>query len=148
MHSRIIQLTKNKSDYFIKESDYYDHWFTHSIADYVCDGTDTNEDIEWLLSSCNGALRRGKDKIIVVDKTLYFKNNYKGFVENLKKLQNLTFEDFCNRFDGMYALNDCYEDKFGFYIEDNGELHTLDKFMRHVKNGDEFYIGGTLDYHF
>ena len=48
----------------------------------------------------------------------------------------------------MYKLNDCFNDKFSFYIYFQGELKTLDDWIRETDLSGSFYFGGTLDYHF
>ena len=48
-HSRIFQVSQKpieKADY-IEDSNYWDHWFTRTLADYVAD-SNREEDIEWL----------------------------------------------------------------------------------------------------
>lgn len=45
-------------------------------------------------------------------------------------------------------LNDCFNDKFSFYIYFQGELKTLDDWIRETDLSGSFYFGGTLDYHF
>ena len=75
MHSRIYQISTNpihKDDY-IDESNYYDHWFTNSVADYVNGDTNRADDIK-RLKSCydNSGLLFGVDNdgeyFIVEDK--------------------------------------------------------------------------------
>ena len=65
MHSRIYQISKTPIDRddYIEESNYYDHWFTSSIADYVSGDTNRDDDIEWL-QNCyvNKGLSFGQDK--------------------------------------------------------------------------------------
>lgn len=48
MHSRIYQISKTPIDRddYIEESKYYDHWFLNSVADYVDDDTNRDDDIE------------------------------------------------------------------------------------------------------
>ena len=48
MHSRIFQVSEkpiDKADY-IGESDYWDHWFTNSVADYVSEDCYRDEDLK------------------------------------------------------------------------------------------------------
>ena len=73
MHSRILQITKEKLDRsdWISASDYYDHWFTNSVADYVDDDVDRDSDLDWFFSSMDGVVernKRNKSKFKVVDK--------------------------------------------------------------------------------
>ena len=47
MHSRIFQVSMEpiEKDDYILERDYWDHWFTREIADYVNGSTNRNDDI-------------------------------------------------------------------------------------------------------
>ena len=160
MHSRIYQISKapiDRDDY-IKESTYYDHWFLNSVADYVNEDTNRNDDIKWL-QSCYGnkGLSFGQDDngkyFIVEDKAKYFETNFEEFKKALVELSNITIDDFISDKGGMdlYRLKSSYDDEFGFYIDDGGEyygLTTFDSFMRDANTGEKYYIGATIDYHF
>ena len=157
MHSRIFQVSTEpieKCDYII-ESDYWDHWFTNSFADYVNDDCDREYDISWL-DSCYGTdiLEFGVDNngnyFIIKNKQKYFEGKYNRFVETIEKIKNCTIDEFIKSIGHeIWTLKDAYEDKFGFYIQtsENG-LITLDSFMRAYPEGTKFYIGGTIDYHY
>lgn len=157
MHSRIFQISAKpieKADY-INETDYYDTGFIGEIADYVSDDTDRESDIEWLKQRLEGVADFNGDSFTIKDQRKYFEKKFSNFLEAIKDISLLTFEDFCtdaNDFSyKMYELESAYRDKFGFYIDDNGEYagtEPFDDFMRRAKNGDVFYIGATLDYHF
>ena len=154
MHSRIFQVsmtTIEKEDY-IRESFYYDHWFTNEIADYINGDTDRENDIEWL-KGYSAAFDFGTDDggeyFIVKDKAEYFKPSFKRFQDALNAIKDYTFEDFVAGFYGaMYQLKDAYEDKFGFYVNADGETMSLDSFVRGCATGEKYYIGATIDYHF
>ena len=160
MHSKIYQISKtpiDKDDY-IEESNYYDHWFTNSVADYVDDDTNRNDGIEWL-KDCyeKKGLSFGQDDngeyFIVEDKTKFFEANFENFQKELKELSEKTLDDFMGGESNMslYRLKSLYDDKFGFYIDDGGEYHgiaTFDRFMRCATVGTKYYIGATIDYHF
>lgn len=152
MHSRIFQVSAApiaKEDY-ISSADYEDHWFTREIADYVSDNCDRDSDIEWLKSD---GLEIGTEKeravLIVKDKHAFFNAAYESFRESLKEAEAMTIDDFCKIGTSFipFRVKHSYEDKYGFYIEDENELKTLDSWVRLVKEGDVFYIGGTVDYH-
>jgi hypothetical protein len=160
MHSRIYQISKtpiDKEDY-IEESNYYDHWFTNSVADYVDDDTNRDDDIEWL-KDCyeKKGLYFGQDDngeyFIVEDKTKFFEANFEKFQKELKELSEKTLDDFMGGEGNMslYRLKSSYDDEFGFYIDDDGEYHgvaTFNRFMRCATVGTKYYIGATIDYHF
>ena len=153
MHSRIFQVSMepiSKKDYIV-EAEYWDHWFTREIADYVNGDTDRDSDVEWLKGCCNG-LVFGKDNngeyFVVENKEMYFKNKFDRFMEALNKIKDCTLEDFAKGFYDMWTLKDAYEDKFGFYVNVDGDTMNFDDFMRGCAKGEKYYIGGTIDYHF
>ena len=153
MHSRIFQVSMEpiqKEDY-ITEGFYWDHWFTNEIADYINGDTDRDNDIEWL-KDCSEALIFGEDDggeyFIVKDKEKYFEIKYKRFMEVLNKIKNYTLADFAQGFFEMWSLKEAYEDKFGFYVNADGETMNLDSFIRGCATGEKYYIGATIDYHF
>lgn len=152
MHSRIFQVSMSpiKKDDYICEDIYYDHWFTYQIADYVDDNTDRNEDIK-RLSECYNCLTFSADEngefFIVDSKEKYFKSSFEQFTDALKKIQTYSLEDFATGIGEMWTLQHAYEDKHGFYIDADGELMTLDSFVRRCATGEKYYIGATIDYH-
>ena len=44
--------------------------------------------------------------------------------------------------------NEAYDDKYGFYVDFDGYVQTLDHFIRENGDGGKYYIGATLDYHY
>ena len=152
MHSRIFQVSLDpieKANY-ITESDYYDHWFTNSIADYVSDDCDREEDIKWL-KDCVDGISFGSDNngeyFIVESKETYFEKKFIAFKEALDKISKCTLSDFSQGIFELYQLNISYEDKYGFYIDADGELMTFDTFIRDCVESEKYYLGGTCDYH-
>lgn len=158
MHSRIFQISTKPihRDDYIEESNYWDHWFIGSVADYVNGNTDRNDDIGWL-KSCyeDKGLLFGIDNygeyFIIEDKSKYFEGRLEMFKDILKELSEITLDDFItdNCDVKMYRLKAAYNDKFGFYVENEGwGTETLDDYIRHSDNGTKYYIGATIDYHF
>ena len=157
MHSRIFQLSTNpidKEDY-IEESNYYDHWFTNQIADYVNDDCDREDDITWLKDSANGYVvykdNNNNYRLVMNSKEEYFANSYERFIDELAKIGTPTIEEFAKGI-SLYGVNDAYEEKFGFYVDLYGDeygsdLMTFDDFARTCDVGTIYYIGGTVDYH-
>ena len=157
MHSRIFQIGKNPIDKidYIEESHYYDHWFTHSVADYVNGDTDRADDIQWL-KDCyeNRGLSLGADAdgeyFIITDKAKYFAGRFEKFKKTINELAEIALDDFA---DGkcsaqIYTLKAAYDDEFGFYVDgDDTGMETFDSFIRYNENNTKFYIGGTIDYH-
>lgn len=157
MHSRIYQISKtpiNKEDY-IEESNYYDHWFTNQIADYVNGDTNRESDINWLKACYNNkGLSFGEDDggeyFVVEDKFKYFADRFERFKNTLNELSSVTLDDFANGTCGgkIYNLKSEYDDEFGFYIDSEDTwLETFDAFIRYIDNSTKYYIGATIDYH-
>ena len=157
MHSRIFQLSTSpvNADNYIAEEDYYDHWFTHQIADYVDDDCNREEDIQWLKAYSDGydidQDNTGNYTLVVNSKEKYFKHSYEKFIRELENIGRPTLEQFSKRID-LWNLNDACEDKYGFYVEyydDCGhDLMTLDAFIRRCDICATYYLGGVVDYHY
>jgi hypothetical protein len=138
-----------KADY-IGESDYYDHWFTNEIADYVDEYTDRSNDIEWLKNHAKGFVFGVDDNgeyFVVKDKGEYFERNFNKFMEVINNIKDITIEDFTKGISNMWTLKNAYEDEFGFYVNADGETMTLDSFVRGCAMDAKYYIGATIDYH-
>ena len=157
MHSRIFQLSENHipNEDYISNAEFIDHWFLYSVADYTNDATDRSEDIEWLKSIYDGkglnfGVDEGGEYVIVADKVIYFQNSFYAFQNMLKVLQGATLEEFISSKTsmGVYQLNEAYDDKYGFYVNVDGYMQTLDHFVRESSNGKKYYIGATIDYHY
>ena len=154
MHSRIFQVDIKPIDEcdYIEESNYWDHWFLNEVADYVVDSRDRNYDIDWLKSCYESkGIEFGADKngkyFIVKNKRNYFADKFEAYTEVLDKLQHYTLDDFINGIHDMWSLKNYYEEKFGFYVDVDGELLSFDGFIRYCTTDIKYYIGGTIDYH-
>ena len=160
MHSRIYQVSAEpiSPEDRIDESKYYDN-FVGEIADYVSEiGEDVDDgDIKWLGQHPGIETDPVKKTVTVTDKTAYFAGKYKTFQETLDKLKATTPEEFQKYEPGdklgmsMFILNEAYSDKFGFYMDDNGEwwgLETVDDWVRHAETGKTYYLGTVVDYHY
>ena len=154
MHSRIFQVSEKpiKPTDYINESHYWDHWFTNEWADYVSDDCDRKDDIGWL-EACYSkkGIEFGADDngeyFIVKSKQAYFQDSFNSFMEIAEKLKECTLDEFACGLDGMYLLKRDYEDKFGFYVEEDDSLTTFDEFIRQCATEEKYYIGATIDYH-
>lgn len=154
MHSRIFQIEKEsipKEDYIT--ADCIPDWFTYSIADYVSDDCDREDDINWLIESdLEDIASVIGDKLIFTSNTRsYFKSNYDTFIRAAKELSEVTIDNFIEGHTvstPLYRLKKSFDDGYGFYVYRDNNLWTLDEFMRTVKDGEIYYIGGTVDYHF
>ena len=156
MHSRIFQVSLEpiKKEDYIDESHYiYEHWFTNSIADYVSSNCYRDEDLKWI-EDCyeNQGIKFGVDEngeyLIVKSKQKYFENSFHKFMEAIEKVKNYTIDDFVEGFVEMWRLKNAYEDKYGFYVDADGELMSFDSFIRCCVINEKYYIGGTVDYHY
>lgn len=155
MHSRIFQISKNPipEDEYITDDKYFDN-FVGAIADYVMQSTDEDKII---FQNIPGILYNAEENTITIEnKHVYFADSYKNFKKQLQILSDITEEEFCQNHQTdlsyhMFLLNESYDDKYGIYIDDDYEeygLMTLDDFIRHCKNGNTFYLGAVIDYHF
>lgn len=147
----------------IEPSNYYmDHWFLYSIADYVDDDCDPDDTIETLMQMFTvadaGLIETFKDEdgegVIFKEGFVraYMEREYKAFEQALRDLRaKATVDAFCQNKLGleMCQLRETYDDKFGFYIQNEDEgLVTLTSFVRSIKSDTKYYFGGTVDYHF
>ena len=155
MHDRIFQVSRRPVRWcdYIKESGYFDNWFTREIADYVSDKTDRREDIADLGVAGNGYVVC-KDKkgeyLMVTSKEAYFEERHESFKARAGELANCTLEHFIKGTTVMTDINNLYDDRFGHYIDDgdvNHGLQSMDAFVRNCDTNVKYYIGGTLDYH-
>jgi hypothetical protein len=153
MHSRIFQITKEPipQDEWLTHDDIVDTWFIGEIADYVAE-SDRAEDIAWLKETTKGVfevLDEGdqiKIKFLPGGKKEHFGERFHDLKE---AVEQLTLEQFCN--DGMeeYNIRTLVLDRFSFYVyDDERGLIPLDTFIRRGEEGIEYYLGGTVDYHY
>ncbi len=81
----------------------------------------------------------------------YFKTRYEKFSECLENVRaDLSLESFTKGvfWQRLWELSNTYEDKYDDYVIFDGELYTLDSFLRNVaKPEKEYYIGSVLNYH-
>lgn len=150
MHSRIFQVSKSpveKQDYY-RDYRYFDD-FVGSVADYVSDDTDRDEDIEWLAEYLSGVAEIEGDKITFKNIDAFFSKRYQQFCEAVIDLGTVSYQDFRSGISyKAWRLQNTIEDKFGFYMDsEKYGLEPIDSFLRSVENGDVYYIGATIDYH-
>lgn len=159
MHSRIFQISKKPVEDRISEDRYYDG-FVGRIADYV-DELDTDgqlESIRWLAETPGIRVNNIGDAtatITIVDKKAYFAGKLAEFQNALKELEKTNLENFIANSGtvdyGVWQMSEAYEDTFGFYVDDYDEqfgIISFDKFMRKADEGNVWYIGAVIDYHF
>lgn len=150
MHSRIIQL----SFFPINEDEYVteDAWelesFIGSIADYVADSPDRQEDIDWFIS-CIGPDHVECDGNMIIFLPEFKEGYFKPRLEKLKQtVQELTLEQFANYSLINYDIRRFVVDEYGFYVLIDKCWMPFDDFVRELEEGVPYYIGATLDYHY
>ncbi len=158
MHSRIYQVSSSpvKEEDKIREYRYEDD-FVGRVADYVSEvtsETDIESDLEWLSSANKGIKVDVENRTITVtSKKEYFESKHEKFQELAEKMSRITLEEFTTEksyFD-FYELKSMYDDKYGFYIDDNYEytgLTSIDSWVRNAEENKEYHIGSVFDYHF
>lgn len=81
----------------------------------------------------------------------YFKTRYEKFSERLEEIRaDLSLESFTmGVFElRLWGLSNTYENKYDDYVVFDGELRSLDSFLRNVAEPEkEYYIGSVLNYH-
>lgn len=147
-----VSLEPIPDDEYITESDFWDSWFLERVAEHVNGDVDRNKEIDILKSSLESAgLSFGEDEhgawLIVNSKAEYFKAAFEKFKKQLEILSNFSLEDFSSVSSlDMYYLNKYYDDKQSVYISADGEMMTLDTFIRRGLVGEKYYIGGVVGY--
>lgn len=137
-------------------SDDIPEWFCGEIADYVDDLPESarQENIDWLVGSFHGICeKRGDQLVFHGDARTYFADEYKykKFVENLNKLRNVSLRSFVDPHSDLsyilFLLQSSYDNKYGFYIWSDGDLATMDHWVRSADLTKTYYVGGIVDYH-
>ena len=158
MHSRIYQVsTEPISTDELSHEYIYEVYFVGRIADYVAEveykSESYKQDLKWLQGATNGIevdIEKGTMKVI--SKKEYFRSKHEEFQEFLQELNNVTLNEFiepCGKTSmNLYNLQCAYKDKYGFYIDINGETEPLDSFVREAEENKVYYIGTITDYHF
>lgn len=164
MHSRIFQIESSPVDVEDRIcEDTIPEWFTGSIADYVADikADNREEEIEWLMSTNFGKVceRVGDELTFKIDVGDFFEKDFELFKETVDGLSKVTFDQFISGhqtdipvnktlYHLMFTLKEAYDDKYGFYVWNDGDLCTMQSWMRHVEPCGVYYLGGIVDYHF
>lgn len=152
MHSMIIQFSLSPiyEDDYMTEDDFIDNGFVGWIADYVNSDIDRDDYIQWFLDFVEpyGIEYNSEDQSVIF--LPGFKRKY--FEERLQKLkdyvQNLSIESFASDIFVSSDIQKLVEDEFGFYVYEDGDLMPFDYFVRTLSEGQKYFIGGVLDYHF
>lgn len=158
MHSRIFQVSIEPIEEENLIEDYrYEDGFVGSHADYVVketSETDIESDLEWLQEATKGLeVDKEKKTLKILSKEDYFKNKHEKFKELADELSYISLEDFISN-EATFSVEDlksAFEEKRGFYIDDNDEyigIANLDNWIRNAEENKTYYIGNIFDYHF
>ena len=152
-HSRIFEVSKYEMDPhdWLVADDLAESTFVGNIADYVkdIDDVDRLESIEWLSKCTAGSIEITHDdskyklKLAQNGKQTYFG----GRLASLKLMVGeMTIDEFA---DDMTAwkTQELINERYSFYVFEEGLYKTLDNFIRSIKEGEEYYICGVIDYH-
>lgn len=155
MHSRIFQISRTKieADDFNGCSFYEDHWIVGGVADYVTDNSKRYEDLEWvskvLINKLGDLVEYNEENQSFTFKDgfkeAYFESNFNKFKELTK---SMTLHDFATSSLEVYKIKSLMADDFSFYFDEDGDMNCMDTFIREsAVDGEEYFIGGTVDFH-
>ena len=145
-----------------KERTTYYHlpdWFRFAISDWAEDltGEKRKAAIDSLVGHFGDSCIENADQLIFAPqvKQTYFQNNFDYFRSALSVLQEVDLNAFSGSTPtpvlhaAMRGLMESYEDNRGIYIYDsaNGDLLTLDSWLRTTDFHAPLYLGGVVDYH-
>lgn len=154
MHGTIFQLEEKPLRFeedFACEEDFYEG-FVGIIADYVSEDVDREEEINYFVTYLGkyGITYNSEEQSIIFPKG--FKEEYfSARFFNLKKfVEELTLEEFSTDSTKVWILKNLINEKYGIYIYSRqSSWITFDEFVRYnLKEGQKYYIGTVLDYHF
>lgn len=158
MHSKIFQISREPIETYKEANDYLDTGFM-AVADYTDDIS--NSDRSCCIDRLSKYLGDGadiKDNVMTIkDKKTILLKKLQSFRRTLLLLQSITEDDFCSPvFSGgergidslMYHLNESFSDKYGFYVDIDDLPIPITDFLRNTENGERYYIGAVIDYHF
>lgn len=123
-----------------------------AMSDYV---TDLNEiersnAIDELVANSNGGLVRDGDKLTLVSKRKLLTERYNTFIRAVRRATATTEDDFISFngwFENIFRLEEALVDRTWVRTDDT-DIDGLTSFIRPHKDGDVFYIGGVVDYHY
>lgn len=159
MYATIFQMTETRlsKPEWIKESDFFDTAFIHTIADRVENCKNKTEQTQrldqWLQNFGLGSI---KNEVLVLHPhkmhSRYFTERYAEFKRAAENLAAVSLETYLSDFNGimdlMYDVRKNVENKFGDYVyREADSLITMDEFLHTAEAGRSYYIGGVCVYH-
>lgn len=145
-----------EKDEYLKEEYFYDHWFLGSIADNVSEIVDREEELCNLrdrleINKIAAFNKDGSFTFLPAGKKLYFARKYENFIESIQKASQMSLDEFIDdtqSFGIMSAIKNNYCDNYDSYVfSDDCSVIPLDEYIRVIKPGVNYYIGGILAYH-
>ena len=128
--------------------------FVGRVADYVTDTDDGERDfnLDWLNDTVNpdvfeftqGQNGDRKIRLLPGGKEAFFGERLEKLKETVEAMEMADFTDRWKILD----LTDLITEKFTFYFTLDGTYYTIEEFLRATSEGDEFHVGGVLDYHY
>ena len=155
MHSRIFQVSESpiKEECLTDES-CYDEW---DHAEYVCQVEDDKNiiaDLEGFQTATKGIKVDTEARTITItSKKEYFEEKLEKFRALAEELSTITQDEFMSPKSSykFSDLEDLYNNKYSFYIDDNDEycgLTTLDNWVRYSEENKVYHVGSIFDYHY
>lgn len=153
MHGKIFQLEEKPLRFeedFVIEEDFYND-FVGTIADYVSEDVDRNEEIQYLIEDLRkyGITYNAKEQSIIFLKEFkekYFKERFEQLKEIVKCI---SLKEFIEETLKVWEIENLINKKYGTYIYHNEIWISMDDFVReYMEEGKKYYIGTVLDYHF
>ena len=160
MHNYVYQIEHDPISE--KERTTYYHlpdWFRFAISDWAEDltGERRKAAIDSLVSHFGSSCTENADQLIFAPqvKQNYFQNNFDYFRSALSVLQEVDLNAFSGSTPApvlhaaMRGLVESYDDDRSAYVYSDGELQTLDSWLRHTNLSPDtpLYLGGVIDYH-
>jgi hypothetical protein len=150
----IFQLSEEpiKKEDFLQEEILYGS-FVGKIADYISSDVNRDEEIESFVKNelePYGVFYDPIEQSIIFAKNFkrkFFEQQYQKFKEYASKISMKVFAGYENSF-YSYQLQAAINREFATYIFIYSSYMTLDEFIREMTEGQKYYFGAAMDYHF
>jgi len=143
----------DKSDY-ITEATFFDSAFLKSVADYVTQDIDTDNEAENLFAQTEkhgGKCNRTEKSLSFPAEysRSYFKERFYRFKELVKDMCSIDLQLFCHNkilSSKIREVSSCFNNRDEDYVYSDGEIETFDEFVRSISPGETYYLGGIVAY--
>ena len=144
-----------KEDEYLLAEELYDYEYATlfmAMSDYAADLTSEarSDVIDMLVEGSNGGLVREGDKLTLVSKKQLLIGRYRKFKTAVINAASITADEYCSSngwFEKCFPVEEACIDRTWVRTDDNGTEGFV-KFIRRHKDGDAFYVGGVIDYHY